>query len=107
MRAIYSVQLLHVVITKESKKMAAISHGMCVVSFFLVLYLFLFLFVFSEKIVFFQFLCNTSMSFNPALFAELLRKHEAFWNSPIKNVLGQTQTTGSVRGSCKGDEDQW
>ena len=58
--------------------------------------------------MFFKFPYNAnttcSMSFNPVLFAELLRKHE--WDVQSKNVIRQAQTTGSVRGSCKGDKDE-
>ena len=60
--------------------MAAISHGVYAASF-LVLCLFLF------SLVFGKFLCSTgaNMSFNPVLFAELLRKHERKVQS--KNVI--------------------
>ena len=57
--------------------------------------------------VFFKFPCSTdtSMSFNPVLSAELLREHE--WNVQSKNVIRErAQTSGSFRGSCKGDEDE-
>ena len=59
--------------------MATISHVVCVASF-LVLHLFLFSILFFK----FPYSANTtcSMSFNPVLFAELLRKHE--WNVQSK-----------------------
>ena len=44
------------------------------------------------------------MSFKPVLFAEMLRKYD--WNAKSNNVIGQAQATGSVRGSCQGDEDE-
>ena len=88
----------------RNRKMAAISHGVCVWLHFWCCIYYLFSLVFFK----YPYTCtcsvNTtcSMSFNPVLFAELLRKYER--NVQSNNVIRQAQTTGSVRGSCKGDE---
>ena len=90
----------------RNRKMAAIFHGVCAWLHFRCCIYYLFSFVFFK----YPYTCtcsaNTtcSMSFNPVLFAELLRKYE--WNVQSNNVIRQARTTGSVRGSCKGDEDE-
>ena len=90
----------------RNRKMAAISHGVCAWLHFWCCIYYLFSFVFFK----YPYTCtcsaNTtcSMSFNPVLFAELLRKYD--WNVQSNNVIRQARTTGSVRGSGKGDEDE-